>query len=260
MVNQELWTLLGGSRDERQERPQPPPGQVRPPDQHGQLSTSNAPISLASWNAAATRPHPQRSDAKTVQIEVWQGPPGQAKRKVEWTAPATDAPNELAFRTSEGQELELRIRNQTDELLAVIVQIDGVNQFGCNIALPSQSHYWFCEARHTIAIDQWVAAPVRPAAPQQVPAFLDLPGQQLVVINAPHSVAGQQNYWDNLGEIRVLVYGTRKVAPGRAANGPQGGLGIGAGTAATRRHRVIEGMAINLQRSLSTNVIRYAAE
>lgn len=261
LVNEELWNLLGGSRDVRQATRI---NRQRPVQELSAISP--APVQPASQSHRTSRDsdsqaiHPQlASSDPTVEIQVWQGAPSRPKQLAPWMVPQDGREsNRLAFETTAGQELELHIRNLTDELLAVIVQIDGVNQFGRNIQLPSESLYWFLEPRQTIRIDQWIDTPQSTAAGSSPPAFFDTRGSRLLVTEPPRSVAGQQNYWDQLGEIRVLVYGTqRRHAGTRGQQSLSGGLGIGEGQQQQNRVRVIPDRVIDHRRSLSTNVIRY---
>ncbi|MFN7768615.1 MAG: caspase domain-containing protein [Planctomycetaceae bacterium] len=261
LIDNELWNLLGGSRDERQpvttSRPQPP---LAPPSAPAAIAVPVSFPNRPAWNAQTEETHPLVADReRMVDIEIWQGLPQQPLVRTPWRTPREGlAPNQLAFETAAGRELTLVIRNRTKELLSVMVQIDGVNQFGRTIGLPSESQYWFLEPENSMVIDQWIDAPAPIPAGSAPPAALQLPGSRLLVTDPPHSVAGQQNYWNQLGEIRVLVYGT-KPRFARGQGKAEGAVGIGAGRQQQNTFRVISDKVIDLARPRATNVIRYFA-
>ncbi len=210
VINQELWAMLGGSRDQRT----PPKitstasqGNAAPAPTYVQTSSSRH-DTIAQWNQAAEEIHPQlvKTNA-TFGVSIYQNLPGQSPTLTPWLQHFNDDPNQLAFETSEGNELSIHLENRTDEALAFIVQIDGVNQLGRQVSLPSQSAYWHMPPRGKAIIDQWLDFPDDRQI-QEKSRYI--PGTKLLVVSPPRSVAGQQEITEGLGEIRVLVYGPRK--------------------------------------------------
>ncbi|MFM2096964.1 MAG: hypothetical protein RIS70_4088 [Planctomycetota bacterium] len=263
LVNAELWCLLGNSRDAKQELAQSTTqvlkpaldGNVLPPVSSSSITNVNFVSSETQrWNHTALAAHPQRvPDQATMLVNIFQSPPGALTRqRAPWLPADRDHPNQLVFETDEGYELELRLTNQTNRTLAVIVQIDGVNQIGRNVALPRDSWYWTVRPGETKTIDQWLEDP----STKNTQSNFELRGTKLLVTDAPNSVAGKSHYWEQLGEIRVLVFETTKLST-RDAGSTKPGLGIGEGQEGVNAFSPNDGPSIDFQRNTATYVIHY---
>lgn len=263
LVNAELWSLLGNSRDAKQELAQSATqvlkpdltGNAMPPISSSSITNVNFVSSeLQRWNHAALAAHPQRvPEQATMLVSVFQSQPGTvSKQRTPWLPADSDHPNQLAFETDEGYELELRLTNQTKRTLAVIVQIDGVNQIGRTVALPRDSWYWTVRPGETKTIDQWLEDP----SSKNTQSNFELRGTKLLVTNPPNSVAGKSNYWEQLGEIRVLVFETTPIST-RGAGSVRPGLGIGEGKEEVNRFSPNDGPSIDFQKNTATYVIHY---
>jgi hypothetical protein len=252
LVNRELLAMLGHSIDDRQ--PPTSPASQRP--QHGDSLESQA--DHADGNAvAATNQHPQFSPQdSTLAIRIHQNAPSQQSRLTPWLPRNPSDPNTLAFETKEGNELALEIRNNTDEHLAFVLQIDGVNQIGRSVASPDRSPYWQIKPRSTAWISQWLDE----LDDSQVQGLIrTLNGKRLVIVSAPQSVAAQRKATESLGEIRVIVYGTRS-KDSRSTSAKTLGLGVGEGTSSANRYPVFENIERNVADQRAIYVMRYQAE
>ncbi|MGV2333050.1 MAG UNVERIFIED_CONTAM: hypothetical protein LVR18_02630 [Planctomycetaceae bacterium] len=136
-----------------------------------------------------------------------------------------------------------------------MVKIDGVNQIGGTIALPQDSLYWLCPAGSTVDVERWL--PVPSVSPDS--AQMQLAGAELMVVSPPHSVAGRMQHTESLGQIQVLVYGTRtRSREARSRSRKQGEtFGIGEGRIGTVRYPVIRDREIDLSDFRAVYVLRY---
>jgi hypothetical protein len=254
-VNRELWVMLGTSRDAN--RPNKAPTQLISAAQPAPASQSSA-SDVDAWNLAQSEPHPQYEPQQaTMAVTISQGPPGAPKKQVDWLPPCPDEPNLLAFETERGQELALNLTNRTTDWLAVIVQIDGLNQIGRTATLPSKAIPWLFPPKSHVVVDQWLDAPAKSASGGQE-TEMKLEGRKLLVVSPPESLAGQMNMTDQLGEIRVLVYATKTTQPGtRSSSANSLSVAVGEGVKAENRFPIYRNRAIDLDRNLATYVIRY---
>lgn len=239
LVNRELLAMLGGSIDQRQS--------AKP--------TSHKPPSVLVEEIPRPEiPHPQFDAANaTLSIRVLQKARLEQLRHTPWLTKDRQEPNSLAFATKSGNEIALDITNNTDENLAFVVQIDGANQIGRSVASPDRSPYWHIRPRATARIDQWLDE----LNDQQITGKTrELAGKQLVIVSAPESVALQRKISESLGEIRVIVYGTRAKGS-KSSRSTVPSIGVGEGTTRTNHFPVIDDLERNISDQRAIYVIRY---
>ena len=183
-----------------------------------------------------------------------QGTPGEALTEARWNPVDPENPNLLSFTTCKGNRIAMDLTNQTDEPVAVVVQIDGINQIGRNVADPSKSCYWSVQPRGRFVVDQWMDRPdIKPLA-----AAFTVAGGQLVVSAPPDSVAGRQKVTDQLGEIRIVVYGMKVVKDRDSRSISESRLGISESDARiSKTYPVDRTRMIDLKQHKATYVIRY---
>lgn len=263
LINEELLALLGKSSDV-QLLPDALPARLPVPQSTAApMAQFNPPLRqeqrLQLQQAAGNAINPQapaESRQASVAVRVFQKPPGQSEALTPWLPIDPEVPNQLAFATAHGNRLRLELENQTEDCLAVMVKIDGVNQIGGTVALPQDSLYWLCPAGSTVNVDRWL--PVPTVSPDS--AQMQLQGAELMVVSPPQSVAGRMNHTESLGQIQVLVYGTRtrnREARSRSRK-PGETFGIGEGRTGTVRYPVIRDREINHGDFRAVYVLRYA--
>ena len=198
---------------------------------------------------------PSESEHASVAVRVFQKRPGEAEALTPWLPTDPDAPNQLAFATQHGNLMRLELQNQTNDFLAIMVKIDGVNQIGGTVALPQDSLYWLCPQGCTVNVDRWL--PVPSASPDSVQ--MQLQGPELMVVAPPQSVAGRMKHTESLGQIQVLVYGVRsRSREARSRSRKQGEtFGIGEGRSGTVQYPVIRDQEIDLSDFRAAYVLRY---
>lgn len=250
LVNEELWALLGTSCDRRQR----PVASVQ--------AERIQPEAIETPHQTLVLDHPQRHlKNATLAIEVLQNLPGENPVVSSWLPADPSDPNLLGFETAQGREIQLRLRNQTDEWLAIIVQIDGLNQIGQKASLPGESNYWHCPPRGIIKVDQWLDELNASKESSTRSGHRDLNGRRLLVVSPPESLAGQQSLFDQLGEFRVLVYGSREIKPGALLrNTDSSVVGIGKGSQRTNVFPIIADRGIDLKIEVAKYVIHYRDE
>jgi hypothetical protein len=245
LVSEELWLMLGASRDQRLEQvPQPVATAT------AITATATTPASVVQWNASAVNEHPLRHTKSSLGITIRTGPQGGGKRTAEWLPETAERPNELAFETSEGNEIELKIDNRVDRDLAVMVFIDGLSQISPKRRLPSECSAWIIRKGKSLTIDSWHKTPIEGANDE----ILKLAGNKLLVVSAPKSVASQQRFQDSIGQIKILAYDVRK-----AGLRPRGssGIGVGLGVENERMVRVVTDIEPDFERNVANYVISY---
>ncbi len=261
VINQELWSMLDRSRDKRTASKLPPTTNhtMSAPSVAISNSSDNRKETIEQWNQEAEGVHPQVDGQKaTFGVAVYQNLPGSSPKLTPWSKNDTEDPNVLAFETNEGNELAIHLENRTDEALAFIVQIDGLNQLGRSVSLPYQSAYWHMPPRGKAIIDQWLDSPEKHQASK---GTRYLPGTKLLVVSPPNSLAGKMELSAGLGEIRLLVYGTKKKPrDSRAASNTTNSIGIGEGSKKDNEFPVIDDRVIQLDDNRAVYVIRYLAK
>jgi hypothetical protein len=262
LINEQLLALLGKSSDvqllpdalpAKLPTHQPaaaPMAQFSPPPRQQQR--------LQLQQAAGNAIHPQapsESAHASVAVRVFQKRSGQTEKLSPWLPVNPEAPNQLAFATAHGNQLRLELENQTEDFLAIMVRIDGVNQIGGTVALPQDSLYWLCPAGSTVNVERWL--PVPSVSPDS--AQMQLAGAELMVVSPPQSVAGRMKHTESLGQIQVLVYGTRtRSHEARCRSRKQGEtFGIGEGRIGTVRYPVIRDREIDHSDFRAVYVLRY---
>lgn len=255
LINEELWSMLGGSKDERQslvrvERVE----RIEPKQIDIDLYVNEK---VDDWNQKAklTNPLFPSSQPSTLSVNVHQRRPGHGLEQLRWLPVDQNAPNLLAFETTKGSELEMVLTNRTDEWISVIVQIDGLNQIGRQPSLPSKSPNWICPPRGTFRIDQWLDSPSAPSSANSMTQ--ELKGNKLVVSDPPSSLAGQQGFFDQLGEIRILVYSTKSKGSTRGSGTSSPAIGIAQGQRMNNVFPINQVQEIDIRKNLATYVIRY---
>jgi hypothetical protein len=274
LVNSELLAMLGGSIDKRQNpetspvfvdytAPSPPlnlhePDIPRPQprsEDRDENHDTKVPEEHIEELPKPDPVHPQFIPQNaTMAIRVKQSRDGRPWEHSRWLPPDPASPNDLIFETREGNEVALELTNNTDENLAFVVQIDGINQIGGDVATPDRSPYWHIKPRASTVIDQWLD----PLSDKQVQSDLrSIGGSKLVIGSAAESVAVQSNLSENLGEIRIVVYGTRKAG---TKNARVGELGMTRGPNTSNQYPVIRDLVINTSDKRAVYVLRYQAE
>jgi hypothetical protein len=285
LVNSELLAMLGGSIDKRQNAATAPifvdytsscspanphkedmvnvpkPSPVHTPKPQTQIENRIAnQESKVSTEPVEELPqpdpvHPQfNPENATMSIQVKQSRDGRPWEYSPWLPSDPTSPNDLIFETREGNEVALELTNNTEENLAFVVQIDGINQIGGDVATPDRSPYWHIKPRASTVIDQWLD----PLRDQQVQGDLrSIGGRRLVISSAAKSVAIQSNLSENLGEIRIVVYGTRKAG---TKNARARELGMSRGRETSNQYPVIRDLVINTSDKRAVYVLRYQAE
>lgn len=260
-IDRPFYAMFGGSSDLHRPTPVPyRPDATEPAvQQQPLLAVAPAPATVQEQlqeQEQVQLSHPLRQPGKAVLgVKILQGDHHQRLRETPWDAEDRQQPNLLAFPTRSGRYMALEIVSHTDEPLAVVVQIDGVNQIGRNIAPPHQSCYWSVGPRAQWQVDQWLDHPGRPAPGRTY----QVGGGRMQITSPPDSVAGRQNVRDSLGEIRIVVYGMRKLQKGE--RGKPGELGVGEmADRVSRTYKLQENLIIDPQRQLATYVIHYYDE
>lgn len=259
LVDQELWSLLGGSRDDRQSMA---PAVVQPDDPANITDLQQiAPApKVGNWNADADRKHPLRDPKNcSLGVSILQGPPDGEKRPVEWLAENPHDANLLAFGVRRGTGLEIHLENQTDDWLAVIALVDGHNVIGRKRTLPSQARYWLLPPRRRGIIDQWLDDDAKSATKADQGDFQQIAGRKFLVIDPPASIAGQKGFTAELGEIRLIVFGTTIVPSDQVSRNVtvQPSVGIGEGQRSDNVFPVYRNRKIDLAREMANYVIHY---
>lgn len=232
LIDPQFLMMFGGSHDSRLQRhrdklqvPKVPAAGV--PESAVPMLAASVPTVMLQQQSdvsqSATQDHPLvHQEWATLNVRVLQRRPDEAFSVTPWNTPSDAAPNTRSFATRKGNILALELVNQTEEPLAVIVQIDGVNQIGRNVAIPAQSCYWSVQPRGKFTVDQWMDRPdIKPDA-----ATYSVSGGSLLVSSPPESVAGRQKVTDQLGEIRIVVFGMKKVPAGSRSMLSESQLGI----------------------------------
>ena len=285
LVNSELLAMLGGSIDKRQNPATAPifvdytsssspanpykedmvnvpkPAPVHTPIPQTQIENRIAnQESKVSMEPVEELPkpdpvHPQFIPQNaTMAIRVKQSRDGRPWEYSRWLQPDPPSPNDLIFETRQGNEVALELTNNMEENLAFVVQIDGINQIGGDVAIPDRSPYWHIKPRASTVIDQWLD----PLSDSQVQSDLRrIGGRRLVIGSAVESVAIQSKLSENLGEIRIVVYGTRKSG---TKNARAGELGMSRGRETNSQYPVIRDLVINTSDKRAVYVLRYQAE
>ena len=278
LIEPELLSLLGTSSDRTQwttstappRQPVPPTAPQRPNTEDPQraelelyqpISDSLVAPACESFTALQQTSHPLRAPGSAaLELKVFQRERGRRAFSTPWLPPQPDHPNQLAFSTREGRELILRVKNQTDRWLAVMVQIDGRSQIGGEAELPSKAAYWLFPPGEVTDIDQWIEKPSKEAKPGESKRQTLL-GNKLLVQNAPESVNQQVDLASSLGEIRVLVFETVMVKPGSRSRGARNsGMMIGRGAETQKTYARYDNRAIDRKQPVATYVIHYQAE
>ncbi|MFM7059334.1 MAG: caspase domain-containing protein [Planctomycetota bacterium] len=262
LINEQLLALLGRSSDVQQlpdalpaRLPLPKPA-ATPMAQFTPSSRQEQRVQLHQTAGNGVNPQaPDESRHASVAVRVFQKRPGQEEVLTPWLPIDPDAPNQLAFATAHGNQLRLELENQTADFLAIMVKIDGVNQIGGTVALPQDSLYWLCPQGATVNVERWL--PVPSVSPDS--AHMQLQGAELMVVSPPQSVAGRMKHTESLGQIQVLVYGTRtRSREARSRSRKQGEtFGIGEGRTGTVRYPVIRDREIDLNDFRAVYVLRY---
>lgn len=262
LINSQFRTMFGVSGDVRQRPQNSPPSNTPPAFQPSTpIVTAMIPTDPALHNeeenipATADTQHPLRDQKNsTLSVEVWQGRPNTAARLTPWLPTDDSQPNLLCFETTQGNEIQLRLRNQTNDHLAVIVQIDGMNIIGKTICVPEHARYWSIAPRLSWRHDRWLDGLKKSGNGSSASAN----GGKFVVVNPPESVAGRMNVIDDLGEIRVLVYGTKVLPPGARSKVSENSLGIGESSEVVRQNYKLDNShVINRNDERAQYVIRY---
>jgi hypothetical protein len=264
LIDRDFVTMFGGSSDEKLPAIVPQSPAQLPERQEivltalPMLAVEASPESLQEQVAihqASNTEHPLLNPAaSTLKVQVMQGTPGEALTEARWNPVDPENPNLLSFTTCKGNRIAMDLTNQTDEPVAVVVQIDGINQIGRNVADPSKSCYWSVQPRGRFVVDQWMDRPdIKPLA-----AAFTVAGGQLVVSAPPESVAGRQKVTDQLGEIRIVVYGMKVVKDRDSRSISESRLGISESDARiSKTYPVDRTRMIDLKQHKATYVIRY---
>jgi len=260
-IDRPFYAMFGGSSDLHHPAPVPNHPEIPVPDveQQPALAVAPAPATIQEQlqeQEQVQESHPLRNSRQSIlNVRILQGDQPQRLRATPWDAEDRQQPNLLAFPTRSGRYLTLDMVSQSDEPLAVVVQIDGVNQIGRNVAPPHQSCYWSVGPRASWRVDQWLDHPGRPTPGRSY----QVAGGRMQLTAPPDSVAGRQNLRDSLGEIRIVVYGMRKLQQGE--RGKPGDLGVGeTADRESRTYKLQENLIIDPQRQLATYVIHYYDE
>jgi hypothetical protein len=258
-IDRPFYAMFGGSSDLHRPPAAPPRPDATEPaaQQQPLLAVAPAPAAVQEQlqeQEQVQSSHPLRGKA-VLGVKILQGEQPQRLRETQWDAEDRQQPNLLAFPTRSGRYIALDMVSRIDEPLAVVVQIDGVNQIGRNVAPPHQSCYWSVGPLAQWKVDQWLDHPGQPAPGRSY----QVAGGRMQITSPPDSVAGRQNLRDSLGEIRIVVYGMRKLQKGE--RGKPGELGVGeTADRVSRSYKLQENLIIDPQRHLATFVIHYYDE
>jgi hypothetical protein len=212
-------------------------------------------IQLASQTE---QPNPQFTPRQALlAVTLLQGPPNSKLTPTPWDPLDPTCPNLLSVPATEGHQLMLELQNQTDQHIAVVVQIDGLNQIGRNVAPPEQSPYWSVQPRAKWVVDQWMNQP--PANPTN-PAnnSFSVSGGTLIFTSPPQSLAGRTKLSEKIGEIRISVFGTQIRSPHTRSNPLNPSLGIAESNQILQKtYTLNHSTIINPDAPLANYVIRY---
>jgi hypothetical protein len=265
-IDRQILSLFGGSFELHRN---PPASQPAPTPQNELTSpvedaaatpllpfTPSPETQLAQQYLASQtqQPHPQfNSRNACLAITLLQGPPNTRLTPTPWDAFDPEAPNLLSVPAVKGHQLMLEMQNQTAEPLAVVVQIDGLNQIGRNVAEPQRSCYWCVKPRGKWVVDQWMNQP--PANPGNRP--FSVKGGAMIFSSPPQSLAGRTKLSEDIGEIRISVFGTQTLRPG-ARGKPEAPLGIDESPQVIAKNFILnETAVIDTDAPLASYVIRY---
>lgn len=263
LIDPQFLMMFGGSHDQRVKQNVKKP-ELRVPRASESasavpmLTTFTTTETLQQQSAvsqSSTLNHPLNfGDQSTLNVKVLQQHPNEEFSETPWSDRVAASPNILSFATRKGNMIALELTNQTDVPLAVVVQIDGVNQIGRNVAIPTQSCYWSVQPRGRFTVDQWMDRPdIKPENDSY-----SVSGGALVVSSPPESVAGRQKVFEQLGEIRIVVFGMKSVPAGSRSTLSESQLGITESQVVQSKQYVADrSRIINTGDHKATYVLRY---
>lgn len=161
--------------------------------------------------------------------------------------------NKIAqFEVEKGDELKIAVRNRTDERVAVVVYVDGVNIFNRVRGMPpheaiTKGKYFLIRAQSSFSYDRWY---------QEVESSGDkrrMLTNRFKIVDCHESVVNRCEYGARLGEIRIVAYRAKQVSSGqKGASRP----GVGNGQAGETTVNIVPFVADRNQ-PLEVIVIRY---
>lgn len=128
----------------------------------------------------------------------------------------------VVFAVSKGEEMRIELMNQTDEALAYVIYVDGVNIFNRTVGVSAEEsiyrglYFVHPAGQRKVAIDGWMT---------RQPGRSEFECARFETVDHCDSVAGKAGYGAGLGEVRVVVFRTRE--KGMASRGF--GTAFGAG-------------------------------
>lgn len=157
LIDSHFLMMFGGSNDQRLPRVEDNPQTLKP--QAAAEVVTAVPILAVhvspealehqiELQQAASGDHPLfHPEQTTLKVKVLQKRLDELFKEARWSSRDLGKPNLLSFATHKGNQIALELLNQTEEPVAVVVQIDGINQIGRNVAEPTQSCYWSVQPR-----------------------------------------------------------------------------------------------------------------
>lgn len=266
LVDKELWSLLGGAIGERRPDTAIDPAQDEPilfPKAEAFSASTIAPAPATRKRNPASSDNPvEPVKSSVLDIQICQGTPGVERAAVDLAIDGHEGDAYRRFLVRNGNELEFRVSNTTDEWLAMVVMVDGYNVIGKERTLPSEARYWLIPPKGKGVIDQWLTGDPEFS---KVPAGTEtqrIAGRNFLVVNAPASVARQQGFDADLGEIRILAYKTEEVPdPGisRVKN-TKPSIGIGEGRARSNHFPVYRHRRVDFREPPEKHVFHYVEQ
>lgn len=294
LVDRDLWPLLGDSVEIAHEQPAPAPANPeaeqsqiqalpapsrlpapiadsRPPEPGPAVST----LSQVSRQSSGSHPLLDSSKPEWIDLTVYRGRPHEEKKVAPLRPVRIGSHVEAVFDVEVGDEYELDIANVSGDRLALIILVDGLSLFAAQRVSPAEP------ATRILRVAQ-------PATPQYLPEYeflrdarpwlfppqsreridgwhFEVPSRgnklkfetnKFLVTQVGDSLAGQSGYLDQIGQITIVVYGTRGISQAEASQATRG-IGTGAGRDGQREYSLISDWTIDRKDLRAVYHVRY---
>ena len=279
IVNEELWSLIGGSASSNTMSPSMPAEltnrsttiprdlsertEPKPPTRIKARVENLSDLSMAPVDQPTPRndsgPHPLSGDDTPVSLTVLRKPKGREFTDVNWIPPTSADPNIMAFEVQCEDELRIEIHSKSEEWLAMVAMVDGLNVIGGESQLPTEGRYWLIPPHGEGVLDQWLSGTSTPKVDSSGKEKQEMEGNKFIVVNAPKSLAAQQGLTTQLGEIRLLIYPTVTVPEQQISRGSTTGsnLGLAKGESVANVFPVYRDRVIDLTKTPEKYIVNY---
>lgn len=190
--------------------------------QPDRLTEPAEPVEPAIPSATVYPPHPHWSNYENSLVGVRIQMAAKDTDDFRDIKTVNDDRERVVFAVSKGEEMRIELMNQTNEALAYVIYVDGVNIFNRTVGVSAEEsiyrglYFVHPAGQRKVAIDGWMT---------RQPGRSEFECARFETVDHCDSVAGKAGYGAGLGEVRVVVFGTRE--KGMAARGF--GTAFGAG-------------------------------